>query len=88
MLDIKLLYKQLATTILFYLRVDLQLHFFWAMYLTLFAVFWQAFIYLGLIATVSKEALDLLSKGYWSWDDVVFGVAGCIVGAYFVGVIA
>ena len=88
MSDIKLLYKRIATTIIFYLRVDLQLHFFWAMCLTLFAVFWQPFIYLGLIATVLKEALDLWSKGDWSWDDVVFGVAGCVVGAYFVGVIA
>jgi len=85
---IKQLYKRIATTILFYLRFDLQLHFFWGMILTLFAVFWQPFIYLGLIATVSKEALDLWSKGHWSWDDVVFGVAGCIVGAYFVRVIA
>ena len=88
MSDIKLLYKRIATTIIFYLRVDLQLHFFWAMCLTLFAVFWQPFIYLGLIATVLKEALDLWSKGHWSCDDVVFGVAGCVVGAYFVGVIA
>jgi len=86
--DIKQLYQRIATTILSYLRFDLQLHFFWAMFLTLFAVFWQPFIYLGLIATVLKEALDLWSKGHWSWDDVVFGVAGSIVGAYFVGVIA
>ena len=86
--DIKQLYKRIATTILFYLRFDLQLHFFWAMFLTLFAVLWQPFIYLGLTATVLKEALDLWNKGHWSWDDIVFGVAGCIVGAYFVGVIA
>jgi hypothetical protein len=86
--DIKQLYQRIATTILFYQRLDLHLHFFWAMFLTLFAVFWQPFIYLGLIATVLKEALDLWSKGHWSWDDFVFGVAGCIVGAYFVGVIA
>jgi hypothetical protein len=85
---IKLLYQRIATTILFYLRFDLQLHFFWAMFLTLFAVFWSPLIYLGLVATIVKEALDLWSKGHWSWDDVVFGVAGCIVGTYFVGVIA
>tara|TARA_B100001057_G_scaffold279926_1_gene280370 strand:+ start:4117 stop:4383 length:267 start_codon:yes stop_codon:yes gene_type:complete len=88
MLDIKLLYKQIATTILLYLRVDLQLHFFWGMFLTLFAVYWQPLIYLGLIATVSKEALDLWSKGHWSWDDIVFGILGCTVGAYFVGILS
>ncbi len=87
MIDIKLHYKKLAKTILLYLRFDLQLHFFWAMILTLFAVFWQPLIYLGLLATLVKEALDLWSKGRWSWDDVVFGVAGCIVGAYFVSVL-
>ena len=88
MSDIKHLYKRIATTILFYLRFDLQLHFFWGMFLTLFAVFWPPFIYLGLLAKVLKEALDLGSKGHVSWDDVVFGVAGCIVGAYFVGAIS
>ena len=88
MSDIKQLYKRIATTILFYLRFDLQLHFFWAMFLTLFAVFWQPFIYLELIATVLKEALDLWSKGHWSWDDVVFGVAGCIVGVCLVGILS
>ena len=88
MLDIKVIYKRLATTVLFYLRFDLQLHFFWGMFLTLFAVFWSPLIYLGLVATVIKEALDLWSKGHWSWDDVVFGIAGCIVGAYFVRVMS
>ena len=84
MIDIKSLYKRLGIITLFYFRFDLQLHFFWAMFLTLFAVFWQPFIYLGLVATVIKEALDLWSKGHWSWDDVVFGIVGSIVGAYFV----
>ena len=56
------------------------------MFLTLFALFWQPFIYLGLVATIIKEALDLWSKGHWSWDDIVFGIAGCIMGAYFVRV--
>jgi len=84
MIDIKSLYKGLGIITLFYFRFDLQLHFFWAMFLTLFAVFWQPFIYLGLVATVIKEALDLWSKGHWSWDDVVFGIVGSIVGAYFV----
>jgi len=38
------------------------------------------------VATIIKEALDLWSKGHWSWDDIVFGIAGCIMGAYFVRV--
>ena len=88
MIDIKHTYKIVAQTIITHIRPDLQLHFFWAMFLTLFAVFWQPFIYLGLIATVVKELLDLWTKGHWSWDDFVFGVMGWIVGAYFVGLIA
>ena len=88
MLDIKNTYKIVAQTIITHIRADLQLHFFWAMFLTMFALFWQPFIYLGLVATVIKESLDLWSKGHWSWDDFVFGVLGWIVGAYFVGLIA
>ena len=88
MLDIKHTYKIVAQTIITHIRTDLQLYFFWAMFLTLFAVFWQPLIYLGLVATVIKELLDLWSKGHWSWDDFVFGVMGWIVGAYFIGLIA
>ena len=84
----KKFYKKIAGNIIYYLRPDLQLHFFWALFLTLFAIFWQPLIYLGLVATIIKEALDLWSKGHWSWDDFVFGVLGWIVGAYFVGLIA
>ena len=84
MTDIKTLYIKIATCIMRYFRFDLQLHFFWSLFLTLLAIFWQPFIYLGLVATVIKEALDLWSKGHWSWDDVVFGIVGSIVGAYFV----
>ena len=87
MIDIKHTYKIVAQTIITHIRADLQLHFFWAMFLTLFAVFWQPFIYLGLVATVIKESLDLWSKGHWSWDDFVFGVMGWIVGSWFVGLI-
>ena len=85
MIDIKHTYKIVAQTIITHIRADLQLHFFWAMFLTLFAVFWQPFIYLGLVATVIKESLDLWTKGHWSWDDFVFGVMGWIAGSYFVG---
>ena len=88
MIDIKHIYKIVAQTIITHIRADLQLHFFWAMFLTLFAVFWQPFIYLGLVATVIKESLDLWTKGHWSWDDFIFGVMGWIVGAYIVGLIA
>ena len=87
MIDIKHTYKIVAQTIITHIRADLQLHFFWAMFLTLFAVFWQPFIYLGLVATVIKESLDLWSKGHWSCDDFVFGVMGWIMGTYFVGLI-
>jgi len=88
MIDIKHTYKIVAQTIITHIRADLQLHFFWAMFLTLFTVFWQPFIYLGLVATVIKELLDLWTKGHWSWDDFVFGVMGWIMGTYFVGLIA
>ena len=81
----KKFYKKIAGEIIHYIRPDLQLHFFWALFLTLFAILWQPLIYLGLVATIIKETLDLWSKGHWSWDDFVFGVLGWIVGAYFVG---
>ena len=81
----KKFYKKIAGEIIHYIRPDLQLHFFWALFLTLFAILWQPLIYLGLVATIIKEALDLWSKGHWSWDDFVFGVLGWTVGAFFVG---
>ena len=84
----KKFYKKIAGEIIDHIRPDLQLHFFWALFLTLFAIFWQPLIYLGLVATIIKEALDLWSKGHWSWDDFVFGVLGWITGACFVGVTA
>ena len=88
MIDVKQTYKHIAKRVILIVRPDLQLHFFWAMLLTQFAVFWQPFIYLGLVATVIKESLDLWTKGHWSWDDFVFGVMGWIIGAYFVRLIA
>ena len=59
MTDIKTLYIKIATYIMQYFRFDLQLHFFWSLFLTLLAIFWQPLIYLGLVATIVKEALDL-----------------------------
>ena len=62
MTDVKTLYIKIATHIMRYFRFDLQLHFFWSLFLTLLAIFWQPFIYLGLVATIVKEALDLWTK--------------------------
>ena len=81
----KQFYKKIAGAIITRIRPDLQLHFLWSMFLTLFAVVWQPLIYLGIVATIIKETLDLWSKGHWSWDDFVFGFMGWIVGGYFVG---
>jgi len=84
MLDIKVLYKKIATRIMRYFRFDLQLHFFWSLFLTLLAIFWLHFIWLGLIATIIKEGLDLWSKGHWSWDDFWCGFVGWIIGVYMI----
>ena len=84
MTDIKTLYIKIATHTMRYLRFDLQLHFFWSLFLTLLAIFWQPLIYLGLVATIVKEALDLWTKGHWSWDDFWWGVAGWIIGVYVI----
>ena len=84
MIDIKALYIKIATYVMQYFRFDLQLHFFWSLFLTLLAIFWMPLIYLGLIATVVKEALDLWTKGHWSWDDFWFGFVGWIVGVYVI----
>jgi hypothetical protein len=83
----KKLYKKITSNIIYYVRPDLQLHFLWAALLTLFAIFWQPLIYLGLVATIIKEGLDLWSKGHWSWDDFVFGVLGWLTGGVIVTVL-
>jgi len=33
---------------------------------------------------VIKEALDLWTKGHWSWDDFCFGFVGWIIGVYVI----
>ena len=76
-------YKILTDFLLRYLRIDLQLHFLWSFFLTMFAIFWLPFVWLGLIATIIKEALDLWSKGHWSWDDFIVGIFGWIFGIIF-----
>ena len=77
------LYKKLTDFLLLYVRLDLQLHFLWSFFLTMFAIFWLPLIWLGLIATIVKEGLDLWSKGHWSWDDFIFGTFGWILGIIF-----
>jgi hypothetical protein len=37
-------------------------------------------IFAGIVITILKEALDLWSKGEWSWDDFWFGLAGWVLG--------
>jgi hypothetical protein len=76
-------YKKIANYLLKYFRFDLQLHFFWSFFLTIFAIFWLPLIWLGIIATIIKEGLDWWSKGHWSWDDFWFGFAGWIFGIIF-----
>ena len=76
-------YKKLTKFLLRYFRLDLQLHFLWSFFLTMFAIFWLPLVWLGLIATIIKEALDWWSKGHWSWDDFIFGTFGWIFGIIF-----
>ena len=76
-------YKKLTDFLLRYFRLDLQLHFLWSFFLTMFAIFWLPLVWLGLIATIIKEALDWWSKGHWSWDDFIFGTFGWIFGIIF-----
>ena len=72
MTDIKTLYIKIATRIMRYFRFDLQLHFFWSLFLTLLAIFWSPLICLGLVWT----------KGHWSWDDFCCGFVGWVIGVY------
>ena len=83
MKDIKVLYKKIAKYTTQCFRVDLQLHFLWSFFLTMFAVVWLPLGWLGLIATIIKEGLDLWSKGKWGWDDFWYGFIGWILGLIF-----
>ena len=82
-MEIKTYYKKLTDFLLHYFRLDLQLHFLWSFFLTMFAIFWLPLVWLGLIATIIKEALDWWSKGHWSWDDFIVGTIGWIFGIIF-----
>ena len=61
-------------------RMDLQLHFFWSLCLTLLAVYWSPMLYSGIIVTIAKEVFDVLAKKGWSWGDFFFGIAGAVSG--------
>lgn len=66
-------------------RMDLQLLFFWALCLTLLAVYWSSMLYAGIVITVGKEILDVVARKGWSWGDFFFGMAGAVCGIILVG---
>jgi len=69
-------YQKKAVRVMCIFRWDLQLHFFWGFVLTLLGVYWSPLYISGVGVTLIKEALDLWSKGLWSWDDVWWGLVG------------
>ena len=69
-------YRKYGTIVMRIFRWDLQLHFFWGFILTLLGAYWQPLYSAGVVVTLAKEALDLWSKGLWSWDDVWLGIGG------------
>jgi hypothetical protein len=73
-------YKAITKTIKGIFRDDLQLHFLWSYGLTTIGIYYTPMIFAGIILTILKEALDLWSKGNWSWDDFWFGLAGWVLG--------
>ena len=77
-MEVKTYYKKVTRWVLHYIRTDLQLHFLWSFFLTMFAIFWLPFVWLGIIGTIIKEGLDLWSKGHWSWDDFWYGFGGVV----------
>ena len=79
-METKTYYKKLTDFLLHYFRLDLQLHFLWSFFLTMFGIFWLPLLLTGIIATIIKEGLDWWSKGHWSWDDFWFGFFGWIFG--------
>ena len=73
-------YKAITKTIKSSFRDDLQLHFLWSYGLTTIGIYYTPMIFAGIVLTILKEALDLWSKGHWSWDDFWFGLAGWVLG--------
>jgi hypothetical protein len=78
-----LMYRKLTARLLRQFRIDLQLHFLWSFFFTMLGIFWLHFAWLGIIATIIKEGLDLWNKGHWSWDDFWYGFIGWILGLIF-----
>ena len=74
---------KLSKTLHTHFRTDLQLHFLWSFFLTTLAIFFPYMIWSGLFATLIKEAIDLLTKGKWNWDDIAYGIAGWIFALLF-----
>ena len=78
-----LMYRKLTARLVRQFRIDLQLHFLWSFFFTMLGIFWLPFAWLGIIATIIKEGLDLWNKGHWSWDDFWYGFIGWILGLIF-----
>ena len=76
--------QRFETKILTIFRMDLQLHFFWSLSLTLLAVYWGPMLYAWIIITIGKETLDVVAQKGWSWGDFFFGIAGAVIGIFFV----
>lgn len=76
-------YRYYGELIVNVFRWDLQLHFFWGFILTLGGVYWQPLLFSGVLVTLVKEALDVWSKGNWSWGDFWSGLGGCVLAIVF-----
>jgi hypothetical protein len=72
-------YKKYGNLIMDIFRLDLQVHFFWGFFLTLGGIYWTPLFYAGFVVTIIKEALDLWSKGHWSWGDFWWGIGGSLI---------
>lgn len=79
-------YRKYGEKIMDLFRLDLQVHFFWGLFLTLGGIYWSPLYGAGIVVTVVKEALDLWSKGHWSWGDFWWGMAGSMLGLLLAGV--
>ncbi len=77
-------YRKFGERIMDLIRLDLQVHFFWGLFLTLGGIYWLPLLAAGAVVTAVKEALDLWSKGHWSWGDFWWGMAGSALGLLFV----
>lgn len=80
-------YRNWGDAIMRRFRWDLQLHFFWGFSLTLLGEIWAPLYATGLVVTAAKEALDVWSKGFWSWGDFWCGLAGSAAALAHCGVI-